>query len=41
MSELSDKEFNITVTTMSRIRMGKRQKYARIEGELEPKRKKF
>ena len=41
MSELSDKEFNITVNNMSRILMGKRQKYARTEGDIKPVRKKF
>lgn len=41
MSELSEKEFNITVNNMPRILMVKRQKYARTEGEIEPVRKKF
>lgn len=41
MSELSDKGFNITVNNMSRILMGKRQKYARTEGDIIPVRKKF
>lgn len=35
------KQFNITVNNMPRILMGKRQKYARTEGKIEPVRKKF